>query len=137
MGINISIDGIDGLQDKFNDLINGEKMENALARSGELVRSDAVENCAEDTGHLRASITSEVDGNTANIGTNVLYAVYVEFGTGKHSTKGGRQTPWTYKDPKTGKFHTTSGQKPQPFLVPALLNNQDKVQQIFKEEFSK
>lgn len=36
-----------------------------------------------DTGRLRGSITHEVDGDTAYIGTNVEYAPYVEYGTSK------------------------------------------------------
>ena len=36
-----------------------------------------------DTGRLRGSITHEVDGDTAYIGTNVEYAPYVECGTSK------------------------------------------------------
>ena len=36
-----------------------------------------------DTGRLRNSITHEVIGDTAYIGTNVEYAVYQEMGTSK------------------------------------------------------
>ena len=35
------------------------------------------------TGRLRGSITSEADGNSAQVGTNVEYAPYVELGTYK------------------------------------------------------
>lgn len=34
-----------------------------------------------DTGRLRSSVSSQVYGSTAKIGTNVQYAQYVEYGT--------------------------------------------------------
>lgn len=57
-----------------------------------------------DTGRLRASITHEVDGDAVNVGTDVEYASYVEYGTSKT--------------------------KAQPFLEPAITENMDSYQQI-------
>lgn len=110
----------------------------ALERAGELVRKDAVLNCPVDTGRLRGSITSNVEGNHVDIGTNVEYAPHVEFGTGAkgdpkvaHTTK----ERWTYYS--KGQFFTTSGQKPQPFLVPALKNNSDKIKSLIRRAVMK
>ena len=36
-----------------------------------------------DTGNLRGSVTSEVEGNTLTVGTGVEYAIYVHEGTRK------------------------------------------------------
>ena len=101
------------------------------------MRADAVLNCeAVDTGTLKRSITSRVEGNSAIIGTNVEYAAYVEFGTGSkgdpsvaHTTK----KHWTYC--VNGKFYTTHGQAPKPFLVPALKNNIEKIKAKFAEGY--
>ncbi len=82
MGIQISIDGLDGVMNSLQNLISGDKLQNALAEAGEVVRADAVDNCPVDTGRLKGSITSAVEGNSAIIGTNVEYGIYVGFGTG-------------------------------------------------------
>lgn len=107
---------------------------NALGEAGEIVRKDAVMNCPYVTGRLRGSITSHVEGNTAEIGSNVEYASYVEFGTGAQGDKSVAHTTkkqWTYYS--SGQFFTTSGQAPKPFLVPALKNNSDKIKQIIRQ----
>ena len=62
-----------------------------------------------DTGNLKNSITHTVDGDTAYIGTNVEYAVYVEMGTGRQAMYGGNQT--------------LSGMRARPYLKPALTDN--------------
>ena len=46
----------------------------ALTKSALLVEATAKKNCPVDTGYLRNSITHEIDGDTATIGTNVEYA---------------------------------------------------------------
>ena len=69
---------------------------------------------------LKQSITHTVIGNTAYIGTNESYAVYVEFGTGKYAEGGkGRPTPWVYQDDR-GEWHRTSGSRAQPFMRPGI-----------------
>lgn len=137
MGINISIEGMDNVLDGIQSLVSEQKIHNALAIAGEVVRAAAVDNCtAIDTGRLKGSITSRVEGNTAIIGTNVEYAAYVEFGTGSkgdpsvaHTTK----KHWTYC--VNGKFYTTHGQAPQAFLVPALKNNIEEIKAKFAEGY--
>lgn len=64
-----------------------------------------------DTGRLKSSISSAVDeeNNCVYIGTNVEYAIYHEFGTGRYAEGGGgRQTPWMYQD-RDGVWHWTQG----------------------------
>jgi len=61
-----------------------------------------------DTGTLRRSITYEMDGeDAAEVGTNVEYASYVEFGTSK--------------------------MKPIPFLTPAFEANREGVVSVIKQ----
>lgn len=102
-----------------------------------IVENTAKELCPVDTGQLRGSISHTLTngGKTGEIGTNVEYAPYVEFGTGLFSSLGTGRTdvPWRYQSPD-GKWHSTSGQKPQPYLMPSLLTNRDRILQIFKNE---
>lgn len=76
-----------------------------------------------DTGNLKNSITHTVDGDTAYIGTNVEYAVYVEMGTGRRAMYGGNQT--------------LPGMAPRPYLKPALTENTEKYRQIITEYLKK
>ena len=69
-------------------------IEKCLYKSCLLVEKSAKQKVQVDTGALRRSITSEVEGNTGIVGSNLLYAPYVEFGTGLFATNGdGRKTP--------------------------------------------
>lgn len=118
----------EGLLDKLDKL--GEiDLTQALNTACLLVENEAKQNCPVGTGELRNSISHEVEGNEAVVGTNVFYAPYVEYGTGLFAAAGnGRQTPWSYQDAK-GEWHTTTGQKPQPFLNPALDANREAIKE--------
>lgn len=87
-----------------------------------------------DGGGLRNSIVHKVDPEAleAYIGTNVEYAAYVELGTGKFYP-GGRPTPWRYQDAK-GKWHTTEGQRAQPYLKPAIEDHAQTYRNIIQDE---
>ena len=123
----VEVLGVDRLAKKLKPA----DLKEALNESCLLVENTAKENCPVDSGQLRNSITSNVSGETGEVGTNVEYAPYVEYGTGVYNS--GRLTPWSYQD-ASGEWHTTTGQKPQPFLVPALDSNRDKILNIFKEK---
>lgn len=91
--------------------------------------------CPVDTGNLRNSITHAVDDSepAAYIGTNSKYAPYVELGTGIYAEGGGgRPTPWVYQDAK-GNWHYTHGNKPQPFLKPAVADHANQYRQILED----
>lgn len=119
----------DSLIDKLNDLGNID-LTKALTNACLLVENEAKQRCPVGTGELRNSITHEVEDNEGVVGTNIFYAPYVEYGTGIFSSEGnGRLTPWSYQDTK-GDWHYTTGQKPQPFLNPALDANRDEIKEI-------
>lgn len=103
-----------------------------LEVAGQFVEDSASLLCPVDTGNLRGSITHKVDeiDLSVRIGTNVEYAPYIEFGTGENAENGqGRKGGWFYFDEK-GVRHFTFGNKPQPFLRPALLNNKSVIMRI-------
>lgn len=102
-----------------------------------VLEREAKKNCPVDQGQLRASIThtSGLRGNkiVGIIGTNLKYAPYVHQGTGVYAKNGdGRKTPWVYVS-SSGKYkggHTTSGQKPQPFLEDATKTKKVDIERI-------
>jgi HK97 gp10 family phage protein len=129
------------MQNKFDDkllytLVLG-RVYDALDVSGQLVEDAAKLLSPVDTGNLRGSIHHKVYRNEliVRIGTPVEYAPYIEFGTGELAENGqGRKGGWFYVDEK-GNKHFTFGNKPQPFLRPALLENKNKIDSIFKGLF--
>lgn len=81
---------------------------NSIKSAAEIVKDAAKELCPVDTGALRDSITVQSTPRGAQITAPKDYAVYVEFGTQKSAAK--------------------------PFLVPALLNNREKVLEAIKND---
>ena len=105
---------------KTLDNLQNIKLEAVILDGCLRIENEAKRRVPVDTGLLRNSITHEVyergDEIVGVIGTNFDYAPYVEYGTGLFAEAGnGRQTPWSYQD-ADGKWHTTVGQHPQPYL---------------------
>ena len=135
----ISIENVDAVINEIAKMAEGPAMERALGQACAIVERSAKEKAPRDTGALRRSITSEVtreDGAlVGNVFTPLEYAPYVEYGTGLFAESGGRKdVPWCYQDDK-GEWHSTSGQKPQPFMRPALDENRERVVQKLREAF--
>ena len=102
-----------------------------------MVEAAAKQYAPKGNGELRRSITSKVENAEGSVFTPLEYAPYVEYGTGLFAENGGRQdVPWSYQDDE-GEWHSTSGQKPQPFMRPALDENIAMIKQILKEELTK
>ena len=126
--------------DKFINSDLDKLITKGMAKSCSLVRNDAIEKAPQKTGALKRSIDFEVseDGHEGVIFSNLKYAPYVEVGTGIYATKGnGRDTPWVFPYYSEGetKFAKTEGQKPQPFLEPALTENTQKIRDCFEGLF--
>ena len=108
-----------------------------MQKSCALVERAAKQKAPKDTGELKRSISSRVinEGQAivGEIFTPLEYAPYIEYGTGLFAESGGRtNVPWNYKDDK-GEWHTTSGQPPQPYMRPALIENKDKITKFIGE----
>lgn len=129
------------INDNTANVLNAIKQAKAraLERFGMQGESYAKEHLTQnksvDTGNLRNSISHRVDTakDRAVIGSNTLYAPYVELGTGVYA-EGGRPTSWVYKDDK-GNWHHTKGQKAKPYLKPAVANHTETYVNIAKDEF--
>lgn len=127
---------LDKLNYKLENLANLD-VSKALNRACLVVENEAKRLCPVDTGDLRNSITHEVHNDVGIVGTNKEYAPYVEFGTGIFAVEGnGRDTPWSYQDDK-GEWHTTVGQKPQPFLETAIQTKKKLVIKEFNDEITR
>lgn len=123
------------LQIRLNNLAKGQSIENGMQKAVALVEASAKTKAPVDTGDLRRSISSKVEdsGRQGIVFTNLEYAPYVEYGTGLFAENGGRDTPWSYQDSE-GNWHTTSGQKPQPYLRPALEENIEQIIELLRQE---
>ena len=133
----IEIEGIDKVLKRLEKLSNTENIEKAMGKVCAVVEAAAKQNAPKDTGALRNSITSKVENKGGYIEgvifTPLEYAPYVEYGTGLFAESGGRKdVPWNYQDDK-GEWHSTSGQKPQPFMRPAIEDNRNKIIEILGE----
>ncbi|MHC1597229.1 MAG: HK97 gp10 family phage protein [Methermicoccaceae archaeon] len=100
-------------------LAKGAGLEQALELAGQVVEREAVlkieEMGAVDTGRLKGSITSRVEGDKAVVGTDVEYAVYVHEG---HKTRSGGFVP------------------ARPFLRAGLQSARPHIRAIFKRRIS-
>lgn len=114
-----------GMEKKIKQImqVTDDATQTALKAVGEAAVAYASVNItkqkAVDTGWLRDHIDYRIKGDAVYVGSNVHYAIYVEFGTGDMGT--GTGPKWTYYVPE-GKykgFHQTSGMRPRPFLRPA------------------
>lgn len=106
MKISITDAGAAAMLDDYAKRIkNG--LPKGVALAGKEVEGEARAKAPVDTGRLRESITSSPDGLSCEVGTNVEYAIYQEFGT--------------YK------------MKAHPFLIPALKDKSEEVKQIIKD----
>lgn len=131
--MSIEFENLDGVLKAIDDIADVSSLEASLGKACALVERSAKQKAPKDTGALIRSIASRVEGTEGIVYTPLEYAPYVEFGTGLFAENGGRMdVPWNYKDDK-GEWHSTSGQKPQPFMRPALEENREEIMRILKE----
>lgn len=115
-----------------NGLLEG--MEKACLK----VEADSKKNCPVEKGTLRQSITHATEvkeeyGIMGYVGSNLEYAPYVHQGTGIYAKEGNgrKDVPWRYKDAE-GKWYTTEGIKPKPFIQDAVDDNRGAIIEFFK-----
>lgn len=94
--IQIHIDGLERLLKNTDPRILGKPLRNFFNRATITIQTKARKNAPVDTGRLRSSIGTRVDGGEVpkwgEVGTNVEYAPWMEFGTGLFAVgEGGAQ----------------------------------------------
>lgn len=148
-----SVKGLDSLLKKLDKLGGNvdEVLYKSMQQQGELVKGDAKDLCPVDLGDLRQSIkreTKRYKGKiVSKVYTNSDHAAYVEFGTGKKGEStpvsdkypgplSYKQDKWKVNIPDVG-VRWIEGQSAQPYLYPALKNNEEKVIENIKEDVKK
>ena len=119
-----------------------------MARQAKFIQGEAKDLCPVRDGQLRNSIRTTTRKSkykvTALVHTNTEYAAYVEFGTGKVGETtpvadkypgplAYKQTKWKARIPDVG-WRYVAGQPAQPFLYPALKNNESRVRDSVASE---
>lgn len=110
-------------------------LEQAKARALEII-GGKIESYAKglvpvDTGALRNSITHAVDGDTVFAGSAILYAPYVELGTGKDYSP---PPEWMENNAPRGAGIISRSVKPRPYLRPAVENHLDEYKNVIETE---
>ena len=110
-------------------------LEQAKARALEII-GGKIESYAKglvpvDTGALRNSITHAVDGDTVLAGSAILYAPYVELGTGKEYSP---PPEWMENNAPRGTGIISRSVKPRPYLRPAVENHIDEYKNVMETE---
>lgn len=132
--MSIEFEGLNDVLKMLDKPVEPKRLEQALKRACLIVERDAKQKAPKDKGDLQRSITSTVIDGEGIIYTPLEYAPYVEYGTGLFAEDGGRtDVPWYYYDEETGELIRTSGQKPQPFMRPALDENREEILRVLRE----
>ena len=137
MDFDIKFEGLDTIIEKIEDFDDVHAMTSAMQDACNIVESAAKDKAPRKTGALRRSIKSKVEltGNSIEgiVYSPLEYAPYQEYGTGLFAENGnGRKTGWAYEDEKTGETIFTRGNRPHPFLRPAVNENKDKIINMIK-----
>ena len=131
--MNVEFEGAEKLIARLDKMSDEAALRKNLETAALLVERSAKQKAPKDTGALRRSITSKVEGLEGIVYTPLEYAPYIEYGTGLFAEGNGRKdVPWNYQDDK-GNWHSTSGLKPHPFMRPSLDENRQKILDILKE----
>ena len=134
----VDIKGLETLYVKLDKIGSAASLKRKAKEVGNFLEEEARVRAPKDTGALIGSIENKVESTVNNIEVTVFagehYAPYQEFGTGLFAVNGdGRKTGWAYEDPHTGERVWTRGNRPHPFMGPALRENKDVILQYFKE----
>lgn len=137
----------DSLLKRLNNIAEMD-LKDKMVQATKLVHAQAKALAPVDTGNLAGSIRMEVKKSGKNligrVYTNVQYAPYVEFGTGStgqgtypYKVKGlklsYRDTPWVYSPDGGETFYRTNGQEAQPYMYPAIKQNEKNIKKLFKQ----
>lgn len=114
-----------------------DTLEQGMEKACIYVEGNARRNAPVDDGQLRQSITHDVEADGGNvtgyIGTNVEYAPYVHQGTGVYAKNGDGRTevPWKFQS-VDGTWHSTKGQKANPFMQKAIDESKGRINSFFE-----
>lgn len=141
MDINVNVEGLNALTAKINAIKGLERniqVDKALGRGGARMQGAVKMLTPVDTGNLRNKIFLNHEKLMEYaVETNVEYAVFVEFGTGRlgdpavpHTSK----ESWTYYSEKLRHFVTTHGQEPVRMFTQGFNTMKNDVVRIVQTE---
>ena len=102
MKARVLIEGVPMIQAKLKH-INTEthaELKKEITKASLNVQREAKKICPVDTGRLRSSITVERNDLVAEVGSNVKYAPYVEFGTKRQRAQPYLRPAYHKEEPK-------------------------------------
>lgn len=151
--------------DSLSGLPTGRAVGEGIAYVRAVAKSNCPTYDGELRASILTSVQEHQGGTEGTCYTNKQYGPYVEFGTGPRGQADHtgispeiaisyNQSPWWihesqldanvaehynwfYIDTPDGRFYRCSGQAAQPFLYPALKDNEDKVTNIIRDELKK
>ena len=98
------------------------------------VKDNLLRQGAKDTGQLLNSYKIVQTEDGFEIGSDLDYSLYVEFGTGVYAEDGkGVSAPWAYKA-ADGTWRTTKGMRPRPHIRPAFEDNAEEIEKMLAKE---
>lgn len=149
-----NVQGIESLLKKLNTLSGNvdSVLGKSMARQTKFVQGAAKMLAPVDTGMLRQTISREVKAEKGKV-TGIVacwseYGAYVEFGTGRvgeesnpeSASKLGityKQDGWVYTPDGGENFYYTEGQPAQPFMYPALKDNEKTIIKNIQRDIKK
>ena len=121
MDMKVELVGLEEAMRRLTPDLYAKPVRKLLTDASNLLVAEAKHRAPVDTGHLRRSITKEVDSakvpTWAKVGSNVMYAPFMEFGTGTMATGPGGKRPRHW--PPSGALETWAQRHglPSGFMV--------------------
>lgn len=150
----IEIQGLDELIKGFSEMGSAQKVnriiDKTLERKAKQIQAEARRNLTrlvyskKETWYRRSGqlggegLSTEKVKNGWKVFDSMKYASHVEFGTGTlgdPSVSHTNRQSWSYKG-QDGKFHTTHGMAPRPFLLPAFNKYKDSIPEQIRVDLS-
>jgi phage gpG-like protein len=145
--------GLDSLTRKLTRQFMQQPMRRFFTRAAIAVQSGAKERAPVDTGRLRSSLTYEIDPAAlptwAKVGTNVSYAPFMEYGTGRlsespestsawHAPSGADLAVWARRHNTDGYMVAAAiarrgGLRPRRYLRGSFEANRDNIRAYLKQ----
>ena len=135
-----AIIGLKELNTKLDKLMDKSSTKKAMTKSVLKIERDAKTLCPVDTGALRRSIASQVEENAYGQVEGIVYspldyAIWVNNRTRLFAINGdGRKDELLSYQDEQGNWHSTVGQKPNPFMDKAVLQNEENIRDYFEEQ---
>ena len=139
----VKIEGVKELQKKLSDpnFVKGP-LRDFFEKSAFTILATAQELVPRDRSRLAGSIHIKIEPLRAQVGTNIFYAPFVEFGTRPHWPPIAAMDPWArrhgFPPGRSGMFLVAraiarKGTRAQPYMQPALEKSINAIKRFLRE----